>query len=46
MARNIEPFNKMLETTVEIIMPGNEDDRLYIYIKTPEDTYYFFGYRQ
>jgi hypothetical protein len=27
-------------------MPGNEDDRLYIYIKTPEDTYYFFGYRQ
>lgn len=41
-----KPFNKMLETTVEIIMPGNEDDRLYIYIKTPEDTYYFFGYRQ
>lgn len=41
-----KPFNKMLETTVELIMPGNEDDRLYIYIKTPEDTYYFFGYRQ
>jgi hypothetical protein len=26
-------------------MPGNEDDRMYIYFKMPDGTYYFFGYR-
>jgi hypothetical protein len=39
------PFNKNLETYIEFIMPGNEDDRMYIYFKLPDGTYYFFGYR-
>ena len=40
-----KPFNKNLETYIEFIMPGNEDDRMYIYFKMPDGTYYFFGYR-
>jgi hypothetical protein len=40
-----QPFNKNLETYIEFIMPGNEDDRMYIYFKMPDGTYYFFGYR-
>ena len=26
-------------------MPGNEDDRFYIYIKPSADLWYFFGYQ-
>ncbi len=40
-----QPFNKNLETYIEFIMPANEDDRMYLYFKLPDGTYYFFGYR-
>ena len=36
----------MLTSYVEFKMPANEDDRFYIYIKSPNDNYYFFGYKQ
>ena len=31
---------------LELKMPGSGDDRLYLYLKTPGDTWYFFGYKQ
>ena len=40
------PIHKKLEVYVEVKMPGSGDDRVYIYLKTPGETYYFFGYRQ
>ena len=27
-------------------MPSNEDDRVYLYFKTSNDIYYFFGYQK
>lgn len=39
-------LNRRLEAYVEFKMPSNGDDRLYIYVKCPNGTYYFFGYRQ
>ena len=27
-------------------MPGSGDDRLYIYLKSPGETFYFFGFKQ
>lgn len=27
-------------------MPTNDDDRLYVYLKSPSQLYYFFGYKQ
>ena len=27
-------------------MPSNEDDRLYIYLKSPSELFYFFGFKQ
>ena len=41
-----EPLNKVLEAYVEYKMPTNEDDRLYIYIKSPSELFYFFGFKQ
>ncbi|MCB0595992.1 MAG: hypothetical protein KDD28_18000, partial [Phaeodactylibacter sp.] len=41
-----EPVNRMLESYVEFKMPSNDDDRLYIYIKSPSELFYFFGYKQ
>ncbi|MEM9921234.1 MAG: hypothetical protein AAF990_24245 [Bacteroidota bacterium] len=43
---NGEPVNRWLTSYVEFKMPSNEDDRLYVYIKSPSDYYYFFGYKQ
>lgn len=43
---NGEPVNRMLETYVEFKMPSNDDDRLYIYLKSPSELFYFFGYKQ
>jgi hypothetical protein len=43
---NGEPLNKVLECYVEYKMPTNEDDRLYIYIKSPTQKFYFFGFKQ
>ncbi|MCB0629254.1 MAG: hypothetical protein R2824_21660 [Saprospiraceae bacterium] len=41
-----EPINKMLTCHVEFKMPSNEDDRLYIYLKSPSEFFYFFGFKQ
>jgi hypothetical protein len=43
---NGEPLNKNLESYVEYKMPTNEDDRLYIYVKSPTGLFYFFGFKQ
>jgi hypothetical protein len=43
---NGEVINRMVEGYVEFKMPTNDDDRLYIYIKSPSGYYYFFGYKQ
>ncbi|MEL6865191.1 MAG: hypothetical protein AAFP19_12260 [Bacteroidota bacterium] len=40
------PINRWLTSYVEFKMPTNEDDRVYIYVKSPSDYYYFFGYKQ
>ena len=42
---NGQLVGKMLTTYVEYKMPGNEDDRFYIYIKASPDLWYFFGYQ-
>ncbi len=43
---NGEPINKLLECYVEFKMPTNDDDRVYIYLKSPSELFYFFGYKQ
>ncbi len=40
-----ESINKLLECYVEFKMPSNDDDRVYVYIKSPSDYFYFFGYK-
>ncbi len=40
-----EPIGKMLNAYVEYKMPGNGDDRFYLYIKPSPDLWYFFGYQ-
>ena len=42
---NNQLVGKMLTTYVEYKMPGNEDDRFYIYLKASPDLWYFFGYQ-
>lgn len=39
-------IHKRLEGYIEIKMPGSGDDRLYVYLKSPSDTWYFFGFKQ
>jgi hypothetical protein len=41
-----ENINRKVEAYIEFKMPSNDDDRLYIYIKSPSDLYYFFGFKQ
>lgn len=41
-----EPINRMMTCHVEFKMPSNEDDRLYIYLKSPSELFYFFGFKQ
>jgi len=41
-----EPINRMIKGYIEFKMPSNEDDRVYVYLKSPSDFYYFFGYKQ
>ncbi len=43
---NGEPIHKMMTCYIECRMPSNEDDRLYVYIKTSSELVYFFGYKQ
>ena len=40
------PINKKLTAWVEFKMPSNNDDRVYVYIKTANDFFYFFGYQK
>ncbi len=40
------PINKQFTALVEFKMPSNEDDRVYLYFKTSNDIYYFFGYQK
>jgi len=35
----------MLEVRAEVKMTTGGDDRLYIYIKSPSELYYFFGFK-
>ena len=39
-------IHKRIEAYLEIRMPGSGDDRLYLYLKSPADTWYFFGFKQ
>jgi hypothetical protein len=36
----------MIEGFIEFKMPSNEDDRLYIYLKSPSGYFYFIGFKQ
>lgn len=46
MAIGGETINAEVEAYVEVKMPTNEDDRLYFYVKSPSQSFYFFGYKQ
>jgi hypothetical protein len=39
------PIAKMLEVRAEVKMTTGGDDRLYIYLKSPSELYYFFGFK-
>jgi hypothetical protein len=39
-------INKSTIAFMEFRMPSNEDDRAYVYIKTANDYFYFFGYQR
>ena len=41
-----ELINRMVTCYVEFKMPTNDDDRLYIYLRSPSGFYYFFGFKQ
>ena len=41
-----EMLNTVVDAYLEIKMPTNDDDRLYAYIKSPSQMYYFIGYKQ
>ncbi|MDG1297184.1 MAG: hypothetical protein P8P48_08595 [Saprospiraceae bacterium] len=41
-----KPFNKKVTCYMETKMPMQEkDDRLYLYLRSPSGSYYFFGYK-
>lgn len=42
---NNEMLNRYFRGHMEIRMPSNEDDRLYLYLRSGNEFYYFFGYR-
>lgn len=41
-----KPVSKKINTFIEIKMPANNDDRIYVYLKLPNDIYYYFGLRK
>ncbi len=44
---NGESLNKTIECYVELKMPSTaDDDRLYVYLKSPSGLFYFFGFKQ
>ncbi len=43
---NGQPVNKVLESYLEVKMPTNGDDRMYLFVRAPSEYYYFLGYKQ
>jgi hypothetical protein len=44
---NGESFNKVVTGYVEFKMPtADDDDRVYVHLKSPSQLFYFFGYKQ
>jgi hypothetical protein len=43
---NGEYVGKMVDAFIEYKMPSNGEDRMYLYLKTPTENYYYFGYQQ
>lgn len=41
-----EMVNTIINAYIEVKMPTNDDDRLYVYLKSPSQMYYFIGYKQ
>ncbi len=39
-------IHKRITGYMEIKMPGSGDDRLYLYLKSPGESWYFFGFKQ
>jgi hypothetical protein len=46
MTVNGESVGQMMTGYLETKMPSNDDDRLYFYLKLPNDIFYYFGYKQ
>ena len=43
---NGDPLNKQIESYIEVKMPSaDNDDRLYVYLKSPSGLFYFFGFK-
>ena len=40
-----DPINKTLTCYVEFRMPSRGDDRVYIYVKSPSEYFYYFAYK-
>ena len=40
-----QAVNRRIESYLEVKMTTGGEDRLYLYIKSPSETYYFFGYK-
>ncbi|PPK86525.1 hypothetical protein CLV84_3456 [Neolewinella xylanilytica] len=40
-----QPISRRFETYMEVKMTTGGDDRLYLYLKSPSETYYFFGFK-
>ena len=39
------PISRRFESYMEVKMTTGGDDRLYLFLKSPSETYYFFGFR-
>jgi len=39
------PINRILKCYLEFKMPSNEDDRIYMYLVSPSEDWYFFSYK-
>ena len=40
-----QPVSRRIESYLEVKMTTGGEDRLYLYIKSPSETYYFFGFK-
>lgn len=40
-----QSLNRRIQSYLEVKMTTGGDDRLYLYLKSPSETYYFFGYK-